>query len=221
MVERDNIGGTCINVACIPTKRSSAQPLLTACHAAGWASRSTANPGVPRAAATAQGVRRRRHGGRARGDVHRVGHGLRAGHGPLRRRTDRRDHHRRRVDTYGAGPRRRHQHRDGSCGARPARPARCRRVDVGDDPAARALARDARHRRRWLHRLRVRVDVRRLRNAGDGPSRGRPPVAARGPRHRCRGGRRPHPPGGRPARASMSVLDHELPACVGRLAGSS
>ncbi|WP_432055879.1 dihydrolipoyl dehydrogenase family protein [Streptomyces sp. bgisy022] len=48
MVERDKIGGTCINVACIPTKAlvGSARTLLTARHAARMGVRTGAEPAV-------------------------------------------------------------------------------------------------------------------------------------------------------------------------------
>jgi pyruvate/2-oxoglutarate dehydrogenase complex dihydrolipoamide dehydrogenase (E3) component len=48
MVERDKIGGTCINVACIPTKAlvGSARTLLTAHHAAAMGVRLDGEPAV-------------------------------------------------------------------------------------------------------------------------------------------------------------------------------
>ena len=94
MVERDKIGGTCINVACIPTKAlvGSARTLITARRAAEIGVDVGGEPSISlERLRAAQGVRRRRDGGRPREDVRRLGDGLRARHRPVHRRAHGRD----------------------------------------------------------------------------------------------------------------------------------
>jgi choline dehydrogenase-like flavoprotein len=95
MVERDKIGGTCINVACIPTKAlvGSARALATARRAPRDGCRGRRRAGdLAGEAAVSQGIRSPRDGLGPRDDVRRLGDGLRPGHRQVHLPAHRRDH---------------------------------------------------------------------------------------------------------------------------------
>ena len=111
MVERDKVGGTCINVACIPTKTliSAARVL---CEVQG--SR-TYGVTLPEQDGGADALTRARidlaaFRARTRDDVPRLRYGLRQGHRPLRGGAHRRDHPERRRTASCAWRQGPHQH---------------------------------------------------------------------------------------------------------------
>ena len=216
MVERDKIGGTCINVACIPTKAlvGSARTLLTARHAAvmGVAARRRARGLAGRGCGATRSPSSTGWSSAHEKMFAESGMDFILGTARFVGAAHRRDPDQRRRHPADPRPRRRDQHRHHPGAAGPARHRRGGRVDLGDDPAARA----APARRcsilgggyvgcefaSMFAIFGTRVTL------VQGPDQA---AAPRGPRRRRRGGRHPHRPGRRRAPGCARPAVHREP----------